>query len=103
MNPTLCSSGKMSSKEFSVVGPGFQLDPFLIPRLQTMCVCVCECARTHAFAVTEKSLKILYMSHLWTKYGVAQFIQDGVVWFSELTSLSKATSVVPLETGYMAQ
>ena len=38
--------------------------------------CVCARACTHAFAVTEKSLKILYTSHLWTKSGVAQFIQD---------------------------
>ena len=72
VNPVLCSSIKMSSKEVSIVGPGFQLDPFLSNSKAPKCVCV------HAFEVSEKSIRILYMSHLQTKYGVAQFIQEMV-------------------------
>ena len=41
VNPVLCSSIKMSSKEVSIVGPGFQLDPFLSNSKAPKCVCVC--------------------------------------------------------------
>ena len=69
--------------------------------------CVCARACTHAFAVTKIPQDFVHEPSVDQVWGCPvhsrHAISDGVVWFSELTSLSKATSLVPLETGYMAR
>ena len=103
VNSMLCSSIKMSSKEVSIVGPGFQLDPFLSNSKAPKCVWVCACIwserKIHQDFVHEPFIDQVWGCPVHSRNGIS----NGTVWFSELTSLSKATSLVPLEIGYTAQ